>query len=261
MEKDLLSLSKIFTERILRIPDYQRGYAWDTNNVNDFWNDLVQLEKNKSHYLGVLTLEDVPQDKVTSWKEDHWIINSKNYTPFFVVDGQQRLTTSVILIQAIIDILIKYNNDVKLNYNTSEEIKSKYLFQSKDDGISRSYLFGYEKDNPSYEYLKTVIFGEQSYNTEIIQRTIYTTNLSRAKDYFLEKLNEMDKTSIEDVFQKITQKFVFNIYSLDKEIDTFVAFETMNNRGKILSNLELLKNRLIYLSTKIEENETEKKST
>ena len=42
---------------------------------------------------------------------------------------------------------------------------------------------------------------------------------------------------------------MFNIYEIDDDYDVFVAFETMNNRGKKLTNLELLKNRLIYLTT------------
>jgi uncharacterized protein with ParB-like and HNH nuclease domain len=42
---------------------------------------------------------------------------------------------------------------------------------------------------------------------------------------------------------------VFNEYVIENDLDVFIAFETMNNRGKPLSNLELLKNRLIYLST------------
>ena len=47
--------------------------------------------------------------------------------------------------------------------------------------------------------------------------------------------------------------FLFNVYELEQELDVFVVFETMNNRGKPLSRLELLKNRLIYLSTLIPE--------
>ena len=44
-------------------------------------------------------------------------------------------------------------------------------------------------------------------------------------------------------------KLQFNIHDIDSDFDVFVAFETMNNRGKRLSNLEILKNRLIYLTT------------
>lgn len=42
---------------------------------------------------------------------------------------------------------------------------------------------------------------------------------------------------------------MFNLYEINDGFDVFVAFETMNNRGKKLSDLELLKNRLIYLTT------------
>lgn len=42
---------------------------------------------------------------------------------------------------------------------------------------------------------------------------------------------------------------MFNIHEIEDDYDVFVAFETMNNRGKKLTNLELLKNRLIYLTT------------
>lgn len=46
----LHSLSDIFERRILRIPDYQRGYAWTEHQIDDFWEDLLQLDSNKIHY-------------------------------------------------------------------------------------------------------------------------------------------------------------------------------------------------------------------
>ena len=48
---------------------------------------------------------------------------------------------------------------------------------------------------------------------------------------------------------------MFNVYEISDDFDVFVAFETMNNRGKKLSNLELLKNRLIYLTTLYDKDE------
>ena len=59
----------------------------------------------------------------------------------------------------------------------------------------------------------------------------------------------MSHDDIAVIFKKLTQKLKFNLYEIDEEIDVFVTFETMNNRGKPLTSLELLKNRLIYLST------------
>lgn len=255
MESPLFSISKIFTERILRIPDYQRGYAWKEKQLKDFWTDLIQLEAGKNHYIGVLTLEGVPENTLQKWAEDHWIVKSKNYNPYYVVDGQQRLTTTIILIQAITELI---QPDQKLNYTSLIEIRKKFIYDSKDDGISRSYIFGYEKDNPSHEFLKTRIFLETSDNSFSIQETIYTRNLENAKSFFLDKLKELEILEIENIYRKVTQSLLFNIYTISEDIDVYVAFETMNNRGKPLSHLELLKNRLIYLSTKFNEEESEK---
>ncbi|MBN3873325.1 DUF262 domain-containing protein [Nostoc sp. JL33] len=247
MDKSLNSLSKIFTEKLYRIPDYQRGYAWTEKQLKEFWGDLEQLDKGKNHYLGVLTLEEVDKSLQKEWKDDLWIIQSKNYEPYFVVDGQQRLTTAIILIQAIIECTIE---NEKLNYTTISEIKKKFIFDSKDEGISRSYIFGYEKDNPSYEFLKTQIFGEKSDMISLHQNTVYTHNLEDAKNFFIEKIKLLNFEQKEEVYRKLTQHLLFNIYTISTDIDVCVTFETMNNRGKPLSYLELLKNRLIYLSIK-----------
>lgn len=255
METTLLTLSKIFTERLFRIPDYQRGYAWTERQLKDFWSDLEQLELGKNHYVGVLTLERVSENNSDKWVDDRWIIKSKKYEPYYIVDGQQRLTTAIILIEAIVESLL---GNEELNYTSVGDIRRKYIFESKDKGISRSYIFGYEKDNPSYEYLKTKIFGECSEENYVEQETIYTSNLERAKNFFSEKLSLSTLLEKECIYEKITQHFLFNIYTISDEIDVFVTFETMNNRGKPLSLLELLKNRLIYLTTKFNDDEEDK---
>lgn len=245
MQSELKSLSKIFSETLFRIPDYQRGYAWGQKQLKDFWNDIEQLSDGKSHYTGVLTLQ--PADDHAKWVGDTWIITSKKYTPLYVVDGQQRLTTAVLLLQSILD---RIDESQTLNYTSKSEILKKYVFESKDGGISRSYIFGYDKDNPSDEFLKTKIFGAPSDNHSVIEETIYTRNLTEAKAFFGERLKSLDHDQLESVFTKVTQNLLFNIFYIEPELDVFVTFETMNNRGKLLSHLELLKNRLIYLSTK-----------
>jgi len=86
-----------------------------------------------------------------------------------------------------------------------------------------------------------------------VQETFYTLNLSNAKFYFTGQLSEMHiqagMAGLQDIYKKLTKRFLFNEYIIKDEFDVFVAFETMNNRGKKLSDLELLKNRLIYLTT------------
>lgn len=257
METSLRSISKIFNEKIYRIPDYQRGYAWTNKQVRDYWSDVAQLPDDKNHYVGVITLESVASKTYKTWEEDRWIIDGKSYEPYYVVDGQQRLTTTIILIQAIYEVASEKGID-KLNYTDLSEIRKKYIFESHDKEISRSYLFGYEKDNPSYEFLKIKIFNENSTSGYNKEQTIYTNNLENAKQYFRSKLGELHINEIEKVFKKVTQHLLFNIYSIQSDIDVFIAFETMNNRGLRLSNLELLKNRLIYLTTRFSMTDDEK---
>ncbi|WP_163787400.1 DUF262 domain-containing protein [Myxococcus vastator] len=94
MKTELLSLSKFFTENLFRIPDYQRGYSWTEAQLKDFWSDLTLLAPDRAHYTGVLTLEEVNPSDFEKWSDDLWIIRSKNFTPYYIVDGQQRLTTT-----------------------------------------------------------------------------------------------------------------------------------------------------------------------
>jgi uncharacterized protein with ParB-like and HNH nuclease domain len=247
VKTDLLTVSKIFQEVIYRIPDYQRGYSWNSDNLNDFWIDIEQIQQDSKHYLGVLTLEEVPEDIWKTWTDDLWIVKSRKFKPYYVVDGQQRLTTIVLLIVAILELdNIKY-----LNYNSTNEVRKKYIFDSKPEELSRSYKFSYEKDNPSSEYLITQIFGEPSEKHHPYEETIYTKNLDFAKQFFKDKLSAMSTNEVNVLFEKVTQQLVFNAYEISADIDVFVTFETMNNRGKPLSTLELLKNRLIFISTKL----------
>lgn len=257
METQLFSLSKIFTERLFRIPDYQRGYAWKEAQLKDFWNDILQLEEGKNHYTGVLTLEKVDPTVYKTWHDDLWILESKSFKPFYVVDGQQRLTTVILLIQAIIE---RLKPGEPLNYSSKEEIQKKYIFDSRAPGVSRSYIFGYESDNPSYEFLKTRIFQEHSSTSSDLKETIYTTNLQNAKHYFAQSVSSLTVEQLENLFKKTSQHLLFNIFTIEEDVDVFVAFETMNNRGKPLSHLELLKNRLIYLSLKLRCDERERTS-
>ena len=246
MNEQLKSLTKLFSDVLFRIPDFQRGYAWTKKEVEEFWNDLIRLKTGRNHYVGVLTLEPVKSEKYSFWLDDQWLIESKNYKPYYIVDGQQRLTTSIILIAAIVDIMEKRNID-KLNYTTREKIIEKFIYEEKDLSSNKTFLFCYEQDNPSYSFLIKNIYCQSDLVTHA-EYTLYNNNLYLAKTFFLKKLEQMSDNEIENVFRKISQNFLFNTYEISNDIDVYVSFETMNNRGKRLSRLELLKNRLIYIS-------------
>ncbi len=259
------SLNQIFSTRFFKIPDYQRGYAWTEKQFTDFWEDVVGLPLNRNHYTGLLSLKKVDERIWTNWNEERWLIEKRGLEPFHVVDGQQRLMTLVIFIQAITELIRmipenkeKKDEDIYLGSFSLKEIKEKYiLVQKPPQFIITSYKFSYEVANHSSQFLKYRIFNEPDSGT--VQESLYTLNLENSKKFFIENLSEYYKkygiTEIETLFTKLTQNLKFNIYEISGDFDVFVAFETINNRGKKLSNLELLKNRLIYLTTLYDDSE------
>lgn len=254
------SLDSLFTKKIFRIPDYQRGYAWQKSQLKDFWEDLINLSSDRSHYAGVLTLNEADPDYVAKDDNEYWLIEDHGYTMYHIVDGQQRLTTFVIFLQSFIDVVKsraenegKENREIYITESLNLEVViNDYLFMTRPTGVKyRTYKFGYTVDNPSYEYLRHRIFKESG--SPSVDETFYTLNLQNAKLYFYKQLEKLYAESgidgLRDVYKKLTQRFLFNEYVIKNEFNVFVAFETMNNRGKRLSDLELLKNRLIYLTT------------
>lgn len=257
-DNKLQSLTEIFNQRLFRIPDFQRGYSWQKNQLEDFWDDLMNIKDGKFHYTGLLTIEPIKKsdiEKSEKWQEDFWLLDKGGFKAYYIVDGQQRLTTAIIFIQQL---LKHFRANEWVGVETKENWQRRFLYQKYKNNI-KSYIFGYEKDNPSDEYFKTKILEQESVTADKVpEQTLYTANLRFTKDFFSNKFKGLGKEKLEELFQKVTTCLRFNVYEIDDELDTFVTFETMNNRGKPLSNLELLKNRLIYLTTLIDEEQIAK---
>ena len=258
MANELQPLSLLFQNRLFRIPDYQRGYAWQQSQLADFWDDLINLQQDRYHYTGLLSLKLLGRKETKDWGSDLWMVD-KGFKACHIVDGQQRLTTFVNLLNEIICFVReldenkgKKDDEIVLGYDTLKDVVAKYIYQSRPPmNQITTYLFGYEVDNPSADYLRYKIFGEPYFGT--VNETYYTKNLKFAKSFFRENLTALYENEgiegINNLYLKLTLKLMFNIHEIDNDYDVFVAFETMNNRGKKLTNLELLKNRLIYLTT------------
>lgn len=261
-----VGLDSLFKEKIFRIPDYQRGYAWQKPQYKDFWEDLINLQPKKSHYTGVITLSEIPANKINEDSKEYWLVEDHSYKVYHIVDGQQRLTSCIIFLQSLVEFVRNLpdsegKNDDEIYITDSltlNAIVEKFIYKQKPSGDKfLTYKFGYTSDNPSYDYMRYRIFNEP--NAGKIEETFYTLNLKNAKAYFSGQLSALHEDEgmdgIQEIYKKLTKSFLFNEYVIKDEFDVFVAFETMNNRGKNLSKLELLKNRLIYLTTLYPDNE------
>ena len=79
IESSDTNIESLFTSDFLKIPEFQRPYSWDDDNLEDFWNDVVQ-NADEEYFIGSMVL-------FKSGRQE-----------FGVVDGQQRLTTITILL-------------------------------------------------------------------------------------------------------------------------------------------------------------------
>ncbi len=257
---ELKTLNGLFENKhIYVIPDYQRGYIWDVQQLADFWEDLQNI-KNTPHYMGVISIKA---------KEDEERV-------YEVVDGQQRLTTSIILLQSILEFARKNkfketNGEIIFSDYEEDSIKNiekTFLYTKNVNTDDRIYKFKYICDKESRLYFNHKILNEP--NAPELHKTLYTNKLEGAKAFFTDRLKDLydenegideKENAIKGVYKKLVEKLKFNVYTIEKDFDTNVAFESMNNRGKKLSILELLKNRLLYLTTIISDNENDIKNT
>ncbi len=164
--KELNSLEDIFSKRLFRIPDYQRGYAWGDEQLSAFWEDLMNLSENRFHYTGVLSIKEIDKKIWKNWNTEAWLIEKRNHQPVHIVDGQQRLTTCAILIHCIVKIIANHpayakvdDTEIYLSSYSLKEIKKQYISISQPPNHTiNTFKFGYEKDNPSFLFLKHKIF-------------------------------------------------------------------------------------------------------
>jgi hypothetical protein len=227
---NLKSLQDIFVDNVhFIIPDYQRGYSWTNEQLDALWEDIENITEDRCHYTGMFT----------------FCKDENNRTLYQVVDGQQRMTTFIILINALLS-KIEGGIDGGMGVNRYRE---KYLYYKPFGAEYYKYKFQYSTDDPSDTYFKSHILKKEISSDLFPEHTLYTRNLQNAKDYFDDKLKHLDNQGIIEIFIKVTEKLKFNEYLIEDMDEVYVTFETMNNRGKSLSSLELLKNRLIYLST------------
>lgn len=230
---DIITLRQLLAgNHVFRIPDYQRGYAWNKEFLI-MWQDIIRLYRtnNRKHYTGMLSLEEITDEAV---KENEAITGT---TAFYVVDGQQRITSLVIIISSLITYICDELPDQDLSAYENLLIIN--------DAI---YKLGYSYRRADEE---ARFFEERIYknNTGQPHADKYLSNINYAKEYIDKELNRVSGDTAMEILDTILDRIVFNLYFVTDDFDVRVTFETINNRGKRLSNLELLKNRLMYLST------------
>ena len=206
-------------EKQFIIPIYQRFYSWDIEQCRQLYNDIVSMQKNcrKAHFIG--SIVNVVEHATATGVEK-----------FLIIDGQQRITTILLLLIALRDYAEK-NQDNTINIH---RINNTFLKNEYVDGDERYKLLLTESDREIF-----ISLAEH----KPISKNIKSKLLENYK-FFADKINDKILQPSE-IYESIGKLQIVNI-TLDRSDDDAQAiFESLNSTGKELSESDLIRNYLL----------------
>lgn len=243
----LQTFFSLFSQYRFRIPNYQRGYAWGEKEWRELLEDIATLTEDNEHFAGLLVLHE-NRDPVVR-------IRIKGvYKPVYnVVDGQQRLTTIVILLNEIRLAMLALQTEEMIEI--ANDIRNRYIYERGSGNVLAPKLMLDENNHAFYIHNVLELDGETLLGAGMLSHE----NLQNAKKYFREYLSEQKLQRGDDypdwlvnLYGKIVKQMMVMVYRLRNDADAGVVFEAMNSRGKKPNQMDLVKNYLLYLASKLE---------
>ena len=229
IQPEFKPLIVILSDKLFRIPEYQRHYSWQTKQRNELFEDIKKLQAarekydERTHFMAtIVCLKTKDKEKV----------GSNTFYVYDIVDGQQRLTTLVILLKAI---SLKLRNDEQL-----DEAKELDKLLVKDDG--RLIILQNNHDNRVIlrDYLKN---GNEPQADSI--QTVADKNIFQAiKD--CEKFVNCH-SHVVDLLALVKNYLYFIFQSLEDKGAVYTIFEVLNSRGLDVDWLDKCKSLLMGL--------------
>lgn len=234
---------KKYLSEVYHIPDYQREYSWEANELSDFWDDLVSTKddpEKADHFFGQIVIHNDQNAK-------------------YIIDGQQRTTTSVIFLRALQSFYkgILNETDNSEAEETSSDITSQFIGRYNSRGNKLHLIL----NAPDAEYFrKNIQLGfpgknkESKKSHERMRKAFFffTDKIQQAIDALGTYAPEEIVECLDEYFNAFTQQFNVLYMEATKLEEAFVIFETLNARGRDLETSDLLKNYIFSHSRDIE---------
>ena len=237
----VVPLDDLFHKRLFRVPDYQRGYSWEAQQVEEFLEDLELLGSQRYHYTGTVVLHGSESGTGPMDKDG----NACDIVE--IVDGQQRLTTIVLLLDGISRSLTRFSAAAK---GLSRGIRQNFVATR---GMNGQPLYRVSLNQDTDHFFKSNVLAELP-GVEGPQITS-ERRLSAAKERIathlathLDAAGEAGEKWLQDLYTKVSTQLRFTVYKVEDEAEVGVIFEVMNDRGKPLTDLEKVKNFLLHSS-------------
>jgi len=220
------------------VPEYQRAYSWTARQLDDLWDDLQSLSgfagDGSKHFMGTLILEPTPEKAIRKY--------GKYFQVFHVIDGQQRLTSVVVLMSCICRLLW----DTQFG-TVAENLYDQFIAYCKNrvpDRVLQKLILGKE-DN---DYFWDVVLAPEPLDVD--PKTPGQRRLRYAKQFFDSRLQHFSKEDLAEYADKIQSRVLLLTYQVGSDLEAGLIFETVNDRGKNLSQLDKVKSYLMYVASK-----------
>lgn len=248
MEVAISNMQTLFVAPVrYEVPPFQRAYIWNKEKQWDpLWEDIANMaedilehnsieSKPPGHFLGAVVLQ---QKRVPTPMFQHRI----------VVDGQQRLITLQILLNAVGNVF-EENGDKKASSRLYElVINSEHRRGSDPD--NRFKVWPTTTDQSAF---RQAMSDESKFN-KYDNKTNEISPIIEAHDYFKTQirfwLNDQPKGRSEALEQTVTQLLELVVIDLGESDNPHVIFETLNARGTPLLQSDLVKNMILYEANK-----------
>lgn len=218
-------------KKIYCIPRNQRKYVWGTDNWKNLLEDLDFLQDTgKYHFLGSVVLNTQPNP------------NNDDVEYFEIIDGQQRITT-IILILVVIAQIFKERGEVALFQGLLPYIQTTNINNQTSSTLNtdvHTCIMG---------LVSHVADSATPYNTMQMLITNCITNkkqdsvIEKCLKYYYDELKTRDTDKVASFRNALIGANYVNIKTTEE--DAYTVFEILNARGMELENHELLKNFIL----------------
>lgn len=193
----------------LRIANFQRNYVWTKKDIVSLFNSINETNKEDSLYIGNIVIQRTPEGNIGG---------------DLIVDGQQRLITLSLIVNAI------------------------------ENSDSSKILFSLENNNPRIQFSREK--SDLIYKNILKNEKIEKKNIDQVKNSFIKNykviLQELKKIDDLDLFFEKIKKIEFVVIKCPTAHDVNQLFESLNSKGRKLSPIQLSKNSIL-LNAKIKE--------
>ncbi len=216
LTSETITVGQLFSqEYFFRVPEYQRPFLWDDDNLIDLIDDLIAAPRNREYFLGTL------------------VLHRRTENDFDIVDGQQRLTALCLLLAAIRDCPSLDGMPLR------RQLHEKLLQPAKelDDVEERSRI--HVRDEGTWNSLVLANGGTRA-DVEASQSSS-ERRYKLARDIFVGRLDQMGDQEVEELAKFVSQKCVVIFLAAESFDDAYELFTIVNDRGRQLRRIDILK--------------------